>query len=215
MPSPVEIANISLSNIGAENLVSSIDPPDGSVESGYCATFYPIARTVLLEACKPAFAKKRVTLASVANTSAWAYAYTRPSDCLKPLRLLPAETLASLFADDDTEAALLARLSVPESDSAHYEVEGDLILCDVEDATLVYVYDQGDTTKWSPLFSDAVAAMLSSYLAGPLVKGKDGAALGQQWRTQAYRLGAAAAAAIANSTNEPAQHIPDSIRARA
>lgn len=216
MPSPVEIANIALSNIGAENLVSSIDPPDGSVEAGYCATFYPIARTVLLEAVKPSFAKKRATLAEEAtNPSAWAYAYAKPSDCLRPLRLLPAESLASIFADDDTAAALLDRLMVAEADSARFEAEGNTILCDVEDAVLIYVFDQTDTTKWTPLFADAVAAMLSSYLAGPIIKGKDGAALGQQWRAQAYRLGAAAAATVANSTDEPAEHIPDHIRARA
>lgn len=215
MPSPVEIANIALSNIGAENLVSSIDPPDGSVEAGYCATFYPIARGVMLEAAKPAFAKKRATLAGVTNTSAWAYAYAKPSDCLKPLRLLPAETLALIFSDDDTELALLDRLTTVESDSARYEIEGEKILCDIEDATLIYVFDQTDTTKWTPLFGDAVAAMVASYLCGPLIKGREGAALGQQWRTQAYRLGAAAAASVANSTNERAEHIPDFIRARA
>ena len=212
MPSPTDISNIALANIGAENLVSSIDPPDGSVEAGYCATFYPIARTVLLEASKPAFAVRSASLASVTNTStAWDYAYARPSDALKLLRIVPTATGALLTV----EASLSLPAGALDLDTAPYAVQGDVIFTNEPDAVLVYVWDQVDTTKWTPLFADAVAAMVSGYLAGPLIKGRDGASIGQQWRQQAYRLAAAAAASVANNADEPAQpYVPSSIRAR-
>lgn len=207
MASPVEISNMALANLGAENLVSSIDPPDGSVEAGYCATFYPLARTVALEAAKPAFAITRTTLAQTTNpTTRWAYAYARPSDCLKPLRIPPPTS--ALFNEDETPVQGL------DLETAPFELEGQLILTDQADAVLVYVFDQDDTTRWTPLFTDAVAATLAGYLAGPLIKGREGAGLGQQWRQQGYQLGAAAAASIANATDEPARFTTPALLAR-
>lgn len=212
MPSPVEISNIALANLGAENLVSSIDPPDGSVEAGYCATFFPIARTVALEAGKPAFALRRAALARVANPSPqWLFAYARPADCLKPVRVLQPANFASLFAEETIPPTTV----VPDAGTARFQLEGDVILTDEPDATLVYVFDQVDTTKWSPMFADAVAALMSGYLAGPLIKGREGASLGTQWRQQGYALAAAATASVANAADEPAEHIPAAIRARA
>lgn len=212
MPSPTDISNIALANLGAENLVSSIDPPDGSVEAGYCATFYPIARTVLLEASKPAFAVRSAPLASVTNTStAWEYAYARPSDALKLLRIVPTVTGAARTVDE----SLSLPAGAQDLDTAPYAVQGAVIYTNEPDAVLVYVWDQVDTTTWTPLFADAVAAMMSGYLAGPLIKGRDGASIGQQWRQQAYRLAAAAAASVANNADEPAQpYVPAAIRAR-
>ncbi len=49
MASPVDISNLALSHIGAEALVSAIDPPDGSREAGLCAQFWPLVRTEVLD----------------------------------------------------------------------------------------------------------------------------------------------------------------------
>lgn len=216
MPSPVELSNIALSNIGADNLVSAIDPPDGSVEAGYCATFYPIARTVALEAAKPAFAKTRATLAQVTNVSTqWLYAYALPSDCIKPLRVLQETQLASLLIRDDDGLPFLSNMLLEEAGSTHFEVEGAVLRTNEPDAVLVYIFDQSDTTKWTPMFADAVAALLSGYLAGPIIKGREGANIGVEWKQQGFRMLAAAAASVANHSDEPAEHIPDHIRARA
>ena len=216
MPSPVEIANIALSNIGADNLVSSIDPPDGSVEAGYCATFYPIARTNALEAARPNFAKKRATLAAVTHVSTqWEYAYALPADCLKPLRVLQQTQLASLLIRDDDGLPFLSNMLLEEAGSVHFEVERGVLRTNEPDAVLIYVFDQTDTTTWTPMFSDGVAALLTGYISGPIIKGKDGAQIGTNWKEQGYRMLAAAAASAANASSEPAEHIPDHIRARA
>ena len=65
MASVVQISNMALSHIGSEARVASISPPDGSVEAGYCATFYDMARTELLEPGNWAFSLKRATLAQI------------------------------------------------------------------------------------------------------------------------------------------------------
>ena len=68
MASEVDVCNMALAHIGAESQVASIAPPDGSVEAGYCARFYPTARRVALESEAWTFAKKRETLAAVEST---------------------------------------------------------------------------------------------------------------------------------------------------
>jgi hypothetical protein len=217
MPSPVEICNIALSNLGADNLVSAIDPPDGSVEAGYCATFYPIARTLCLEAAKPAFAKTRATLAAVANQSdEWLYAYAKPSDCIKPLRILQKTQLAALLVrDDQNNLPIFSNLPLEEAGTVHFETEGGVIRTNEPDAVLIYIRDETDTTKWTPMFADAVAALLTGYLAGPIIKGSEGARVGTDWKQQGYRMASAAAASAANHADEPAEHVPNHIRVRA
>lgn len=215
MASPVDIANAALANIGATNLVSSIDPPDGSVEAGYCATFYPLARARMLEAVKPAFAVKRASPAlNATNGSAvWAYSYALPSDCLKPVRVL-ASTAAQLFDDSGTITTATPPLG-QELGSADFQVERQTLYTNEPDAVLLYVFDEADTTRWTPLFTESVEARLSSFLAGPLIKGREGADIGMSWRQTAFQLASAAAASLANATNELAEHVPASLRARA
>jgi hypothetical protein len=50
MSSVIDICNLALSHIGQAADVSSIDPPENSIEAEYCARFYPMARDTLLEA---------------------------------------------------------------------------------------------------------------------------------------------------------------------
>jgi hypothetical protein len=215
MASPVEISNVALGNLGAENLVSSIDPPDGSVEAGYCATFYPLARTRMLEAAKPHFAQRRQALVLNATNASrvWAYSYALPSDCLKPLRVLEAVG-SSLFLEPGYQGPL-SPAQGHELSTAPFALEDGVLYTDEADATLVYVYDQVDTTKWTPLFTEAVEGMLTSYLAGPILKGTDGARLGVNWRQMAYQMALSAAASAANASGETADYIPESVRARA
>lgn len=214
MTSPVDIANAAIANVGGANLVSSIDPPDGSVEAGHCATFYPRARTRMLEAVKPSFAQRRARLAlsSTNDSEVWAYAYVRPSDCLKPLRVLDGVT-ASLIDSTGFISAVTPVLG-DERDSAPFQLEGEVIYSNEPDAVLVYVFDQVDTTRWTPLFVECVEALLASYLAGVLIKGREGANIGMAWRQSAYQLAASAATSLANSASESAEHVPAPLRAR-
>ena len=65
MASVVAICNTALSHIGDSANVTSIDPPDGSAQAGYCATFYPIALSAILEMASWGFATARSTLAAL------------------------------------------------------------------------------------------------------------------------------------------------------
>lgn len=217
MASAVDLCNMALANIGADGVVSSISPPDGSAEAGHCARFYPQARTELLESFAWPFAKTRVSLASVPNPSSiWAYAYAVPADCLNPVRVLNSFTLqysgfwAAYGFVTPSEIALFN-----ERGSADYETEGDVLLTNEPTAVLLYVRDVTDTSKFTPGFNTALGYLLSSFLAGPIIKGKEGASTGATLRQAAMQAAHAAMAIEANNSVEPAVQIPGSIRARA
>lgn len=211
MASVVQICNMALSHLGSEARVSSISPPDGSVEAGHCSTFYDIARTELVEPGVWRFALKRATLPLLAVNprTAWAYAYAVPSDCMRPQRVLRAGAGITVFNQDDT------RYSPNDADSADFTTEGDVLYTNEPDAVLVYVRDVTDTGKFPPSFTSALSYLLSSYLAGPIIKGNEGARIGDAMRERAMALADIAATANANASSASHEFQPSSVLARA
>jgi hypothetical protein len=204
MASVVQICNMALSHIGSEARVASISPPDGSVEAGLCATFYDLARTEMLEPGNWAFALKRVTLAEVTNPSTvWAYAYAKPSDCERALRILRPSVAITVFTQD-----LVVEPHTDDRDSAPFDIEGEVILTNEPDAVLVYTRDLTDSTKFPASFVSALSYLLASYLAGPIVKGTEGVRLGDAMRERALRMADVSATSSANASS--ADNLPQS-----
>ncbi len=209
MASIAQICNMALSHIGSEARVSSISPPDGSVEAGHCATFFDIARTELIEPGHWRFVLKRAALAQVTNASlTWAYAYAMPSDCMAPKRILRPMSTLTVFTQDEPG------YSPNDADSADFNVEGDVLYTNEPDATLLYVRDVTDTTKYTPSFTAALSYLLASYLAGPILKGSEGTRVGDAMRERAMALASLAATASANASSTTHDFTPSSVAAR-
>lgn len=214
MPSPADICNVALSHLGARAQISSISPPDGSVEAGYCARFYPLARREVIEVANFSFTKARATLAEVTNPSAvWAYAYALPSDYVKGLRVLRASEIDVVDLWGLTGSRPVD--TVTERASADFEVEGQVLLTNEPEAVLLYKRDVTDTTQFTPLMTSAVGMVLTGYLAGPIIKGLDGAKVGAQWREEGFRQALRASASDANAGHERSDHVPVSLGVRA
>ncbi len=223
MASVVDICNMALTHVGADNQIASISPPDGSVEAGLCARFYPIVRKRLIDDFVFSFTKHRVVLAEVENTSTiWSYAYTLPADCVQPLRILQLNYLAGFSS---------ALLTYPiatytnynwvvidglytERGSSNFEIEGNVLRTHEPDATLLYKRDVTDTNQFTPLFTEAFAMMLASYVAPPLIKGMEGAKIGAAWREQAITAAERAQTNDANASSERGEHVPTHIAIR-
>ena len=90
MASEVDICNLALGYLGDSGSVTSISPPDGSMQAGQCARFYPMARNTLLEMRHWGFASRRAALSllSVTPPSSWSYAYALPSDMLSAIAVV-------------------------------------------------------------------------------------------------------------------------------
>ena len=201
MASEVDICNLALARLGDNATVASIDPPEGSAQAEHCARFYAVARDSLLEMHAWKFATRRVQLAKLTVPSwDWSFAYAEPTGALKLLGVLSA----AASNDDETQP---------------YEAESDangaaIILTNQEDASLRFVARVTDTAVFSPLFVDALAWLLASYLAGPVLKGDAGAAKAKT-RLQSFMLAFSnAKVSDANQRKVRPEHTPAWIAGR-
>lgn len=217
MASVADICNAALSHLGSDAVVTSISPPDESVEAAHCARFYPMARDEMLESHPWAWSLKRTTLAEVTNPSQmWTFAYALPSDMKSALRVISAAVFAELFPGFPLPAiALYSDLfKYTERSSAEFVIEGNALFTHEPNATLLYTAASLDTTKYSPTFVSALSYLLASYLAGPIIKGSPGAQASGQLRQIAARVIGEAKALNANEASEVSDHLADHLRAR-
>lgn len=201
MSSEVAICNLALAHLGDSATVASIDPPEGSAQSEHCARFYPIARDALLEMHAWKFATRRARLAALeVDTFDWAFAYAEPTGCLRTLAVL-SDTSASTAEGQPYET---------ESSSSG----ASIIYTNQADAVLRYVVRVIDTTKFPPLFVDTLAWLLTSYLAGPVIKGDAGAAAGKSAYQNFLFALSLAKTSDANQRKLDLAHTPDWIANR-
>lgn len=213
MASEIDICNDALAHLGDEASVSSINPPDGSAQAALCARFYPLSRDSLLEMHAWGFATKRVSLALLTNTSTeWAYCYAVPSDMLNVLSVL-----ASDATDDYSSFAVMPftqpgtvntgnSIYTPRPFSIETVNGVDVIYTDISDAMMRYTAYVTDTTKFSPLFKDALAWLLASKLAGPILKGDKGAQMTQEAYKMFKVVFAEASVSDANQSRHNVKH---------
>ena len=189
MASEVDICNLALGHIGDSATVSSLSPPEGSAQAEHCARFYPMARDSILEQHPWGFATFRTNLALLSDAwPEWQYCYAVPTDALNILAVLPPLASNDYSVSYSTSGSMaygdmsgMPTVSGGNYQPQPYSVESlddgtDVIYTDQESAALRYSARVTDTTKFSPLFTDALSWLLASYLAGPVIKGDAGAA---------------------------------------
>lgn len=204
MSSAVDICNLALGHLGDSANVSSIDPPEGSAQAEHCARFYPVARDTLLEMHNWGFASRRVALAQLSVPSAnpettWEYAYAAPAAVAKMIAVLAPDTDDSMGVEFEVETLSTGSL---------------VIYTNTEDAILRYTARITDTTKFTPLFVDALSWLLASYLAGPIIKGDTGASSGRECFKIFLGQFSLAAGSDSRQRRVVDAHVPASIRAR-
>jgi hypothetical protein len=202
MSSEVDICNLSLARLGDEATVASIDPPEGSSQAAHCARFYPMARDTIQDMHNWWFCINRDSLALLNVTPAfgWQYAYSVPTDLVSMLGVfIPGS--ADDFSPQEYELEALADGT-------------QVVYTNVQDAVCKYVSRETDTAKFQPLFTDALAWLLASMLAGPILKGE----AGQQAGLSAYKMFrtvlAEAITSDANQRKINPTHRPDWIKDR-
>lgn len=205
MASSVDICNLALAHLGDDATVSSISPPEGSAQAEHCARFYPIARDIVLETHNWNFATKRAALAEVSGAApdSWQYAYALPSDCLG------ASSVMNIWQDESGQDDEGMEFVIETTESS-----GTLIYTNAETATCRYIARVTDTTKFSPLFVNALSWLLASYLAGPVVKGETGMQVGQGMMKMYLNELAKAGVSDASARKTKQLHSPEWVSAR-
>lgn len=191
MASVVSICNLALSNLGKTNIA---DIRERSTEARLCRQFYDHVRETLLSVYPWRFAGKTASLAQVTNDKPgqWAYAYSRPNDCLKVRWVRPQYSVTDPHPE------------TPQEEISHpYDIEGDTIYCNLSPAFLRYTFNLTDPTRFSPLFIDAMSWHLSTRLAMPMTKDTKIRADHYQ---MALAMQASAATIDANEVRETSDH---------
>lgn len=148
------IANLALAEISARSITSLSDDTN---EARWCSRFYAQCRDELLHEHPWNFAIKRTTLSRLvdAPVSEWAFAYGLPADFIRLYQL---------------------NGFTPDSPTRRWEIEAGQLLTDEEEASIRYVCQQTDTTKFSPQFVTALSLSLASRICKPIT-GNDNTAL--------------------------------------
>lgn len=153
MASAVDICNLALAHLSDSATVSSIDPPEGSVQAEHCARFYPIARDALLEMHQWSFAMRRTELALSGDApSTWAYSYSVPASCVRVTAVLPQG------AERDEQGV-------------DFVQENGYVYTNEANASARYITRVTDTTRFTPLFVTTLSWLLANFLVGPVRDG--------------------------------------------
>lgn len=150
----IEIINIALSHLGAGNIQNLTE---GSNESKAANVYYDITRRAVLQKYNWSFATKVESLALLTEQPRdFAFAYQLPTDMVKVINIVP-----------ETEHYY------PKGNSSAFEIRGTQLLTDVEDANIVYVYDDEDTNTFDDMFINAFSHYLASQMAIRITKDRD------------------------------------------
>jgi hypothetical protein len=221
MASVVDICNLALAHLGDNATIASIDPPEGSAQAEHCQRFYPIARDTLLEMHSWSFATKRAYGAEVENSwPMWEYAYAMPGDAHDIIAVLPPEArddYSTTFTPEtypdfytNYSPSVAAGQYVPQKFAVEVAADGsEIILTNQKQAVLRYHAKITDATKFSPLFTITLSWHLASMLAGPVIKGDQGAAEGKRCIAMTTLYLGKAMEADSNARNiKPEQIVP-------
>lgn len=155
--SVIQICNLALSHIGARTSIETLDEPSAAAQQ--CKLWYPLARQEVLESYNWNFARryKALALHDDAPPANWLFRYQYPADCLKGREI---DNPLGKEADAIPYKAEAANDGVTMS-----------ILCNIENAVLIYTFDQMNTGMYSKNFINALAHYLGSRIA-PTLTGK-------------------------------------------
>ena len=185
-----QICNLALAHLGDHGSITSIAPPDGSAQSILCDRYYPLARDALLELRPWSFAEKSVAPEAVTSArSEWQYAYLPPADRLKTFAVGPPGFSAEYLMSRTNPASV----GVPFKEALD-ATDRLLIYTNQQDAVIRYNKRVTDADLFTSQFKVALTYKLAAMLAGPLVKGIEGAKLAEMLENKALaEMGMAAA----------------------
>lgn len=164
----VTLANMALSHIGAKNTLQALT--EASAEAKQCNLWYEPSRRKTLMAYDWNFARRRLALAEHSEDppeGVWAFRYQYPASCLVAREIENGNGGRYLNIQLPSQGANI-------SNAIPFEIETDstgeqrTILTDMEDAVLIFTFDQTSTDMFSDLFDDAQSWLLAHYIAFPL-----------------------------------------------
>ena len=162
-----EVCNMALSYLGEPGRLTNVDT-DTSREAELCRQFLALARDELLERHAWDFALRSVkpTKRSASPRVDYKFAYDYPENV--------ASVLALVRSDVDYNYKTMGTTGHHDY-AVELDENGDrVLLTDLDDALMLYVGKVTDPTKWSTVFTTALAWRLVFHIAGAILKGEEG-----------------------------------------
>ena len=205
--SKTQIFNLALAEVPAEAVVSDTE---NSAQAKACRRFYDACLSETVDRFAWRFATKQAILEEITNDreDEWAYAYTVPSDCAKPLGIVVPKVQLEYPADlgDVYPTDLLNGRPIP------YDLQGATLYTNEYQATLRYIRNDVVCAELPPLAAKALYLELAGRVAGYLTQRDDRKAsllgLAREAREEAQ---------VADRQKQPTadERTPDWMRARA
>lgn len=183
-----QVCNLALQRIGCTDTIDDLE--EDTLEARACKVSYAAARDALLEMFDWRFARRRASLALLADSagdpvefSGWSFGYALPDDIIKPRGIYPLESKQPFTLEIADDAA--GNPTVP------------VLLTNVEEAELFYTARIESPALWTPLFVQALSWLIAIDLCSALPKKLDWA--------ERVKVGFAQAFATAGSRNHGAE----------
>jgi hypothetical protein len=175
--SPEDIINLALTRIGYTPIIANLF--EGTPAADAALNVYAQTRDEMLRAVDYGFAERNVNLTLLKQAPAtgyfppnqwdgatnppppWVFEYTYPADCLKVRSVKPVPLFVIDFDPQPNVFAV-------ENDN-YYTPSRKVILCNVENAQMVYTGQVTDPALWEDDFVEALAAALGRRIA-PVLK---------------------------------------------
>jgi hypothetical protein len=221
MATAIDICNMALSHLGQDSQVVNIDPPDPDPMSRRCAIFYPQARDEALQSANWSFNTRRAPLAEFSDVPlfGWRRAYALPAECLHVAGVFPPDAFSDLspvYRTDPYGSQWPLFAGYTPQPYVVEERDGSPVLyTDQENAVVLYRAKITDATRFTPLFSTAVSYRLAAFLAGPIIRGSEGANAAKEYLSIYAEFLSRASIVDANQSNREMLVIPSHLRARA
>ena len=147
------ICNLASGWLGGKHIISVDD--DTSLEARLCKANYDPSRQAVLEDREWTFATKRAALTPLAASPDFGYNYQF---------LVPSDSLRILGVYDPSQSGN------PRPETISYVIEENMIQCDLASIHIRYTFDQTNTTRFSALFGQALAAHIAANIATSLTE---------------------------------------------
>lgn len=177
MATEVDICNLSLSLLGEEANVVSIDPSDGSENAGLCARWLPMAKRRLFEDADWSFAQRRARLSELSGIDATIYGdskcYAVPSDAVRIIRvyeLLDDSDQSTFSIDPDDARRFDDEVIKPAQWRVEYNPSNSsrMVVTNVAKAVAHYTAYIDSVALYPAYFLEPLVVLLASYLVGPI-----------------------------------------------
>lgn len=172
MANEVAICNLALYRAGSSIRITSLDETVERTEPvRQCATLYPLNRDAVLESAPWGCARKSVALATdPAVYPGWAYAYQYPEDCVHAVAICDAggRRASGVWLSWWGCGTNFVAPKIPYEIATSEDGARRVILTDIPNAYLYYIFRQTRTPLYSPLMVDALGWKLGSDLASAL-----------------------------------------------